>query len=213
MEENVAYTDPNMALPPSGQLYPKTEYVPAPDTRSWYAPKLGCQKGVDPTEISRRYTFPDQILPRGIQLDPAPSVKICLDYVTGRPQELSESGLLESSQAHPQFAFTPRGPNQSQVDIESQLRRLDQPLTKMQAVIAEDAPLFRNTVQPPQPTGVRADVLNAANPIATIVRPDSDLCRRAADQYAVQHSGLRFNNTTRQDTQVYDIYVPKPTQR
>ena len=72
MEENVAYTDPNMVLPPSGQLYPKSEYVPAPDTRTWYAPKLGCQKGVDPTEISRRYTFPDQVLPRGIQLDLRP---------------------------------------------------------------------------------------------------------------------------------------------
>jgi hypothetical protein len=204
------YSDSNMVLPSAEKGYQNTEYVSSPDSRTWYTRKFGCQKGVEPTDIARKYTFPDQMLPRGIQLDPAPSVKVCLNYVTGRPMEVSESGLVEASQAHPQFAFSPRGPNRTQVDIESQLRRLDQPLSKMQAVIAEDAPLFRNTVQPPRPTGVREDVLNAANPIATVVRPGANPCRAAADQYAFQQSGRRFNNTTRQDTQLFSIYVPKP---
>ena len=186
-----------------GSKYPKSEYVSAPDTSSWYTRKQGCIKGVNPTEITSRYTFPDQMLPMGIPLDPAPSTKICKNYVNNRPQVmLDPSYLVEAAQNHPQFAFRPRGPNATQVDIESQLRRLDQRLTKMQAVIAEDAPLFRNTVQTPPPTGVRADVLNASNPISTIVRP-GPICRDAADAYAVQKSGLRFNNTTRQDTQLY----------
>jgi hypothetical protein len=195
----------------AGNKQPKTEYVTAPDTSSWYSRRLGCNKSIDPTEISRQYAFSDQILPMGIPLDPAPATRICMNYVNNRPQEaVDPTALYEMGQSHPQFAFTPRGrgPTALQIDVESQLRRLDQRLTKMQAVIAEDAPLYRNTVQPPQPTGVRADVLNAANPIATIVRP-GPICRDAADEYAVRRSGLRFNNTTRQDTQLYTDFEPK----
>ena len=176
-----------------------------PSTDSWYSRKMGCLKGVDPTEIARLYTFPDAMLPMGIPLDPSAPAKVCLNYVDARPMEVSDSAaLMEAARNHPQFAFRPRGPAANQVDAESQLRRLDQRLSKMQAVIAEDAPLYRNTVQPPQPIGVRADVLNAANPISTILRPGSSDCRDAADLYATSRSGLRFNNATRQDTQLYN---------
>jgi hypothetical protein len=189
----------------AGNQYPKTEYVSSPDTSAWYSRKQGCIKGVDPTEITRKFTFPGAMLGIGIPLDPAPYSRICTNYVSSSPlEDLDPSAMMETAQNYPQFAFRPRGPNSTQVDVESQLRRLDQRLTKMQAVIAEDAPLFRNTVQPPQPEGVRQDVLNASNPISSIIRPGA-ICRDTADAYAVQKSGLRFNNTTRQDTQLYTI--------
>jgi hypothetical protein len=189
----------------AGNKHPKSEYVPAPDTSAWYSRKHGCIKGVDPTEITRKFTFPDMMLGVGIPLDPSPYTRVCMNYVSSSPlEDLDPSAMVETAQNHPQFAFRPRGPNATQVDVESQLRRLDQRLTKMQAVIAEDAPLFRNTVQPPQPAGVRSDVLNASNPISSIIRPGA-ICRDTADALAVQHSGLRFNNTTRQDTQLYSI--------
>jgi hypothetical protein len=201
-QEQVLY---NNNQPLAGNQYPKSEYVPAPDTASWYSRKHGCIKGVDPTEITRKYTFPGMNLPIGIPMDPAPFSRICLNYVTSSPlEDIDPTPMMDTAQNYPQFAFRPRGPNATQVDVESQLRRLDQRLTKMQAVIAEDAPLFRNTVQPPQPAGVRADVLNASNPISSIVRP-GPICRDAVDAYAAQGSGLRFNNTTRQDTQLYMI--------
>ena len=189
-----------------GSKNPKTEYVPAPDTQSWYSKKEGCGRGVDPTEIMRRYTFPDAMLPIGIPMNPAASSKVCLTYHDTRPLEVVDSSaMMDAARNHPQFAFSPRGPAASQIDVESQLRRLDQRLSKMQAVIADDAPLFRNTVQPPQPYGVRADVLNAANPISTVIRPGESECRDAADAFALSKSGRRFNNFTRQDTQVYAV--------
>ena len=189
-----------------GSKYAKMEYVHAPDTQSWYSKKAGCSRGVDPTEIMRRYTFPDAILPMGIPMNPAPSSKVCLSYQDQRPLEVVDSSaMMDAARNHPQFAFSPRGPAAPQIDVESQLRRLDQRLSKMQAVIADDAPLYRNTVQPPQPFGVRADVLNAANPISTVLRPGESECRDAADAFALSMSSRRFNNFTRQDTQVYAV--------
>jgi len=209
-EENVQYGYvPNVLPPPGG--YAKSEYMQAPDTTSWYSRRQGCLKGVDPTEIARMYTFPDGRIPMGIPMDPAAASKICLGYVDSRPPELVDAdGMMEAARNHPQFAFRPRGPAASQVDVESQLRRLDQRLSKMQAVIADDAPLYRNTVQPPQAIGVRADVQNATNPISSITRPGEAVCREGSDSYALSMSGRRFNNTTRQDTQLYNIN-PKST--
>jgi len=200
--ENTQYAGPNMISPP----YSKTEYVGAADSQGWYSRKYGCLRGVDPTEIARRYTFPDAPIPFGIPTDPSPPVRVCLNYNEARPFEQGDAdGMASAARDHPQFAFSPRGPAASQIDVESQLRRLDQRLTKMQAIIAEDAPLYRNTVQPPQPMGVRADVLNAGNPISSIMRPGASECRDASDSLAVGSSGRRFNNTTRQDTQLYEI--------
>ena len=194
-----------------GTRQPRTDFVPAAESASWYSRKYGCLRGVDPTEITRRYTFPDAMLPMGIPNDVAAPSKVCMQYVDAWPMEMADdAAMVEAARNHPQFAFKPRGPTASQIDVESQLRRLDQPLTKMQAIIAEDAPLYRNTVQPPQPVGVRADVLNAGNPIATIVRPGASECRDAADSYAVGRSNLLFNNLTRQDTQMYNINPQAP---
>jgi hypothetical protein len=195
-------TNSTLISPP----YSKTEFVSAADSQGWYFRKYGCSRGVDPTEIMRRYTFPDAPIPFGIPTDPSPPVKVCLTYQEARPFEHGDAdGMAEAARNHPQFAFSPRGPAASQIDVESQLRRLDQPLTKMQAIIAEDAPLFWNTVQPPQPRGVRADVLNAGNPLSSIMRPGASECRDASDSLAVGSSGRRFNNTTRQDTQLYEL--------
>lgn len=174
--------------------------VPAPDVRDWYATKLGCLTW-DQTRVARAHTFPDAPIPRGLPLDPAPHSKICLSYRTSAPATtVSSEAMLETEMAHPQFAFRPGGPGTPyQIDVESQLRRLDQPLTKVQAVIPMDAPLFRNTVVPPTPTNVPAGPQNAANPIAAVVR-DVDPCRAAADAVASELSNRWINNPTRQDT-------------
>jgi hypothetical protein len=179
--------------------------IPHPNTASWYKTQYGCLKN-DPTMISRLHTFPDAVIPRGIPKDPAAPAKICLDYRTAwAMEEVNAAGMVDTEQDHPQFAFRAGGPGTPyQIDVESTLRRLDQPLGKCQAVIAEDAPLYRNTVAPPVPTGVRADVQNAANPIAAIIRPGEDECRRAADTMAVSMSSRFFNNPTRQDTMRFD---------
>jgi hypothetical protein len=178
--------------------------VPAPDTRSWYAPKLGCQTW-DQTRVARAHTFPDAPIPRGLPLDPAPHTKVCLTYKTSAPATtVSSEAMLETEMAHPQFAFRPGGPGTPyQIDVESQLRRLDQPLTKVQAVIPMDAPLYRNTVVPPTPTNVPAGPQNAANPIAAVIR-SVDPCRAAADAVASEMSSRWINNPTRQDTKRFN---------
>ena len=197
------YTGPNMILPSHKNAYKGAQYVPTPNTAEWYKTEYGCLRGVDPTEITRRHTFPDSPIPDGVPNEPAALTKICLEYQTAWPmQDIPAEAMVEAARNSPQFAFRAGGPATAhQIDVESQLRRLDQPLTKCQAVIADDAPLYKNTVQPPVPTGVRADVLNAANPLSTILRPGADECRVAADQMAAAMSGRRFHNPTRQDTQ------------
>ena len=181
--------------------------VPAPDTAGWYRTQYGCLKE-DPTRIARLHTFSDAWIPEGVPLDPAASSKICLDYRTAWPLEYRSDGEQETmvltEMSHPQFAFraTVGGPaTVRQVDVESQLRRLDQPLGRCQATLADDAPLYRNTVAPPVPPpgAVPAGVQNATNPIAVILQ-GPEVCRPEADAVAVALSGRRFNNPTRQDT-------------
>jgi hypothetical protein len=173
-----------------------------PNTQDWYATRMGCLTW-DQTRVARLHSFPDAAIPLGKPLDPAPHSKICLSYRTSAPAgAVSSAGMMETEMAHPQFAFRPGGPGTPyQIDVESQLRRLDQPLTKIQAVIPMDAPLFRDTVAPPVPTNVPAGPQNAANPIAAVVRPNSDPCRAAADAVASQLSSRWINNPTRLDTQ------------
>jgi hypothetical protein len=110
--------------------------------------------------------------------------------------------MMETEMNHPQFAFRSVGPGLSYtIDVESQLRRLDQPLGKCyQGVIPEDAPLYRNTVAPPTPLNVPPEVQNAANPISVMVR-GPDTCRDEADKVATSISSRWINNPTRQDTQ------------
>ncbi len=178
--------------------------IPAPDTSGWYQRQYGCLK-TDPTLIARRHTFPDALLPRGIPEDPAAFSKVCLEYRTAWPQqEVDASAMVASEMEHPQFAFRVGGPaTVHQIDTESQLRRLDQPLTNCQAVLANDAPLYRNTVAPPPPANVPVGVQNAANPIAAIVRPGENPCREAADKVAMAMSARPFHNHTRQDTMLF----------
>jgi hypothetical protein len=181
--------------------------VPAPATGSWYATQYGCLRGVDPSAIARQHSFPDAVLPRGVPETPAPFSKVCLEYRTAWPLGAAPAAaMVEVEASHPQFAFRPGGPGTvAQIDAESQLRRLDQPLTNCQAVLAGDAPLYRNTVAPPPPTNVPAGAQNAANPLAAIVRPGpADACRAEADRVASSMSGRWLNNPTRQDTMRMD---------
>jgi len=181
--------------------------VPAANTATWYRTQYGCLRN-DPTRWARLHTFSDAAIPDGIPLGPAASSKICLDYRTAWPMEYlsdgEQEGMVQTVMSHPQFAFraTVGGPaTVRQVDVESQLRRLDQPLGRCQATLAPDAPLYRNTVAPPVPHAgaVPIGVQNAGNPIAVILR-GPDVCRPEADAVATAMSGRRFNNPTRQDT-------------
>jgi hypothetical protein len=179
--------------------------VPEPATGNWYQRQYGCLRGVDPSAIAREHSFPDAPLPRGVPLTAGPYTKVCLEYRTEWPANVGDAeGMLAAEQRHPQFAFRPGGPGTvAQIDAESQLRRLDQPLTNCQAVLAADAPLYRNTVAPPTPTNVPAGAQNAANPMAVLVR-GPDECRAAADAVASSMSGRWLNNPTRQDTMRMD---------
>lgn len=209
------YIGGDLVLPSAKSPYSgpsEAELVPAPDTSGWYQTQWGCLRGVDPTAIARRHTFPDAVLPRGQPDDPAAPSRICLEYRTAWAQETANAGaMVDAERAHPTFAFNGGGPGTvTQIDQESQLRRLDQPLTKCQAVLAADAPLYRNTVAPPPPVGVPREVQNASNPIAAIMRPGGDPCRAAADQVATAMSGRTFHNPTRQDTMRFDLPFAPP---
>jgi hypothetical protein len=193
-----------------GPGVPMAALVPAPaDAGSWWTTQWGCLRGVNPTAIARNHTFSDAPIPRGVPFDPAAPSKVCLEYRTAWPaagtSEGASAAMVETERHHPQFAFSAGfGPvTVAQVDAESQLRRLDQPLSRCQAVIAEDAPLYRNTVAPPTPPAgaVPEYVQNATNPVAAIVREEgAERCRREADRVATAMSGRWVHNPTRQDT-------------
>jgi hypothetical protein len=206
--------------------------VPEANTMSWYQTNQGCIR-TDPTLIMRRHTFPDAPIPRGVPEGPFGPSRICSDttcsvlassgpgqqvplspvgvgctqYRTAWPfQSVDPEPMIETAMHHPQFAFKAGGPGTVyQLDVESQLRRLDQPLTNCQAIIPEDAPLFRNTVAPPPVVGVPEGVQNATNPVAALVkRVGAEACRIEADTVASAMSGRRFWNPTRQDTMRFD---------
>lgn len=189
---------PHTVLITAGE--PVVPLITSPATDMWYKTQYGCIRW-NQEAVATRHSFPDAAIPMGKPLDPAAHAKICLEYRSAAPPELvSAEGTMAAAMAHPQFAFRPGGPGTPyQIDVESQLRRLDQPLTKVQAVLPEDAPLYRNTVVPPTPTNVPAGPHNAANPIAAIVR-NVDPCRAAADAVATSMSNRWINNPTRQDT-------------
>lgn len=195
------------------------DLIPAANTSAWYHTQYGCLR-TDPTMIARLHTFPDAAIPRGVPQTAAPASFVCMDetcvrsagdgaatgcqsYVTAWPEEFVDpTTMVLTEQRHPQFAFRAGGPaTPYQIDVESQLRRLDQPLTNCQAVLADDAPLYRNTVAPPAPPAgaVPVGVQNAGNPIAAIITQE-DRCRAAADAMATSMSGRWLNNPTRQDT-------------
>jgi hypothetical protein len=203
------YNGANMVLPPAGQTYAGAgmdNLVAAPNTAGWYQTQYGCLKS-DPTLIARFHSFPDALIPDGVPRDPAAPAKICLGYRTAWPQEdVDAADMVDTEREHPQFAFSPGGPGTPyQIEVESQLRRLDQPLGKCQAVLPMDAPLFRNTVAPPPPMNVSPAVQNASNPVAAIlVAGDREDCRGAADAVATAMSGRWLNNPTRQDTMRFE---------
>ena len=219
------YGDNHLVLPNptrNAESYQKTTADRGADTSSWYKTNYGCLR-TDPTMIARLHTFPDVVIPLGVPESPAPAARVCADTTCGAPVSPTAVGciqyrtawpqidrdptaMIDSEADHPQFAFRPGGPaTPYQIDVESQLRRLDQPLTKCQAIIPEDAPLFRNTVAPPPVYGVSEAVQNAANPIAAMVRRvGAEQCRIDADGVATAMSGRWVNNPTRQDTQRFD---------
>jgi hypothetical protein len=226
------YNSANLVLPGPTPSYDNSaavaSLVPALDTSSWYKANSNCIR-TDPTLISRRHTFPDAPIPRGIPQDPFGPSRICSDttcsvpvsstgvgctqYKTAWPQQIVDpTGMIETAMNHPQFAFRVGGPGtQYQLDVESQLRRLDQPLGNCQAIIPEDAPLYRNTVAPPPPVGVPEGVQNAANPVAAMIRSvGAEQCRIDADTVATAMSGRRFWNPTRQDTMRFDLPFAPP---
>jgi hypothetical protein len=178
--------------------------VPQPATNAWYRTNYGCIR-TDPTAIARQHSFPDVMIPDGVPENPAPHSKVCLEYRTAWATQTVDAGaMVETERNHPQFAFRPGGPGTvAQIDAESQLRRLDQPLTNCQAVLADDSPLYRNTVAPPMPQNVARGPQNAANPMAVMVSK-ADACRQQADSVATSMSGRWLNNPTRQDTMRMD---------
>ena len=213
---------------PTTNPYNSSELIPAPDTSHWYKTNYGCLR-TDPTLISRHHTFPDAVIPRGFPEDPAPPSKVCSDticsvpvtakgagcvqYRSAWPQRyVDPSAMIETEMNHPQFAFHAGGPaTPYQIDVESQLRRLDQPLSNCQAIIPDDAPLYRNTVAPPPVHGVDEGVQNASNPLAAMVRQvGAEQCRMDADAVATSMSGRWFNNPTRQDTKRFDLPFTPP---
>jgi hypothetical protein len=142
----------------------------------------------------------------------APS-KICVGYRNAWPLEKMADPTLtvDVERNHPTFAFHVGAPTTLyQIDVESQLRRLDQPLSNCQAVLADDSPLYRNTVAPPAAGDVPKGVQNAGNPVAAIIRPGGDACRMEADAVATAMSGRPFHNPTRQDTQRFVMPFSPP---
>jgi hypothetical protein len=210
-----AYNAPVTPLQNSGIPKTMSDLVSAPDTSRWYSRQFGCLKD-DPTRVARYHSFPDKPIPRGIPDDPAAPSLICLEYRTAWPQGAAVATaekMVTTEANHPQFAFRAGGPGTvAQIDMESQLRRLDQPLTRCQAVLADDAPLYRNTVVPPPPAAgaVSVGVQNACNPIAVIVAPGGSPCRDEADRVASSMSGRWINNPTRQDTMRFDLPFAPP---
>lgn len=186
-----------------------------PSSSAWFGPQKGCLKR-DPTLIARFHTFPDVAIPNGIPKDPSAASRICLSYQNAWPMTTVDgAAAVEAERNHPTFGYHVGAPmTVAQIDVESQLRRLDQPLTRCQAVIAEDGPLHYNTVAPPVPRGVPTGVQNAGNPIAVLVVPGADECRRGSDEVVAAMSGRRFNNPTRQDTMRMDRpFAPPGTGR
>jgi hypothetical protein len=176
-----------------------------PDTSTWYKTVTRCLKR-DPTLVARYHTFPDAPIPDGVPNDPAAAAQICYSYRTAWPMEVIDSSAsVEAERNHPTLGFGVGAPvTSAQIAVESRLRRLDQPLTKCQMTISEDAPLHRNTVAPPVPYGMPPGVQNASNPVAVLVIPGADECRRTSDEVVGAMSGRRFNNPTRQDTMRMD---------
>jgi len=218
------YNSSHLVLPnPAKNQYQREVMSGSADTSSWYKTNYGCLR-TDPTMIARLHTFPDAVIPRGFPEDPAPPSRVCADttcgegvgctqYKTAWPQRyVDPNAMIETEMNHPQFAFRPGGPaTQYQIDVESQLRRLDQPLTNCQAVIPEDAPLFHNTVAPPPTQGASEGVQNAANPVAAMIRRvGAEQCRIDADTVASAMSGRWANNPTRQDTKRFDLPFSPP---
>lgn len=178
----------------------------APDTHTWYTSKYGCLVS-DPTIISRNFTFPGDTLTRNIPQTPSPFVRIIHQYRTAwpRPHPSPLSNSIDTEQNYPQFAFRAgTGPaSVAQIDVESQLRRLDQPLGNCtQGIIPFDSPLFSlESVIPPPPSGVPENVQNAANPVAVMIRQvGAEQCRNDSDKKMSALSNRTFNNPTRHDT-------------
>ena len=190
--------------------------IPAPDTSNWYSRRSACLR-TDPTLIASRHIFPDANLPIGMPPSIGAPAKICAGYRNAWSLETvadpAETVAVERN--HPTFAFHVGAPTTLyQIDVESQLRRLDQPLSNCQAVLADDSPLYRNTVAPPVPSPGSGDipkgVQNAGNPVAVLVRPGGDTCRMEADTVAAAMSGRTFHNPTRQDTQRFVMPFSPP---
>ena len=203
---------------------------PAADTSTWYQTNYGCLR-TDPTRISRLHSFPDAVIPRGVPETPTGASRVCSDttcnsdqkvttnavgciqYQTAWPQGIvNPEPMIDAAMNHPQFAFSPGGPATAyHIDVESQLRRLDQPLTNCQAVIPMDAPLFNNTVAPPPVYNIDEGVQNASNPVAAMIRKvGAEACRQEADAMATAMSGRWVNNATRQDTKRFDLPFTPP---
>jgi hypothetical protein len=208
-----AYGDSHLIIEKGGGVkgyVAMSELVPAPDTTAWYSRQYGCLTR-DQTEVARRHTFPDAVLPRGKPDDPAAPARICLSYRNAWPMTAADAGaMVEAEKNHPQFAFNGGGPGTArQIEVESFLRRLDYPLSNCQPAIGMDSPLYQNTVAPPAPINVPAAVQNAANPVAAIIQGVNE-CRAAADSMATSMSGRWAHNPTRYDTRRFVVPFSPP---
>lgn len=170
-----------------------------PDTSGWYQTQYGCLR-TDPTLIARYYAFPDVVLPIAPHT-PAPASQVCgQQYDTAWPMERVDSApIVSASLNHPQFAFHTWGPaTPAQMDMESSLRGLGIPISKNQAVLPLNGPLFQSMAPPPV-TGLPEGVQNACNPVAAMVH-GRDRYRESEDAAASAASSRLFHNSTLLDT-------------
>jgi hypothetical protein len=214
--------------------------IPTPNTSSWYRLPAQCIRW-DQEKVGRRHTFVGPIprgvpLDPGASskvtsteafgpLSSAALKEAGLPYGASQwhastgwysawpPEVVNPVPTMHAAIRTPQFAWkmSTAPVTVGQMDVESQLRRLDQPLGKCyQGVIPYDAPLHRNTVAPPMPVNVPPGVQNACNPLAAIRGPQGEGCREEADRVAAALSKRWINNPTRQDTQRLESPVAPP---
>ena len=160
----------------------------------------------DPTAILKR-TLPTEYIPQS--LDPRPWTKICLEYTTsgenGPGPEVDPSVVLPSGGPP---SSGPANRYMEAIDTESQLRRLDRPLSsdkplgtcnEKQYVPDQNGDMYNPRLMAPTNRNVDPRmIMEAAMPKVLISNGPYD-CREKNDRRNIGLSTRMFNNTTKQD--------------
>ena len=172
-------------------------------------PKLShycAPKHWDPTMVFR-HTVPDTY-PQALPMDPRPWAKICLQYVNSGPAEYAPSPPSDmvftgASDFHPPTRYL------EAIDHESELRRLDRPLTndlltrgncrstQYQLPLNSDE-LQQYALLPPQHTPKSAMVRELADP-SVLVRSGQYKCSEEAMICGLKGAPKFFLNATKQN--------------